>query len=955
MRTLFLCLLAVASTLSDVFAQSGYYFQSHFTPIANKRDQVNYSIGQDDSDRLYFANRQGLLQFDGSNWDLIETPGPTFSVQEYDSTIYLAGTYGFGRLSYNVFGSLVFESLSDSSNEAGAILQIVDFGKTLAMTDGEAAFFYAPDEGAWDSVRLSVPVEKLIIFDSKLLATSVDTTFVVKGEGKLPEGFHDNGPWLLWKKSTEGQWVGANVRNELFTLDNGKVEAYKLDDDAYLAESRVLSVEWINEGLLAVGTLRGGVVFVDTKLKKVDQIVNFHTGLPDNETQTLYCDREAGLWVAHPYGYTRVSPNIPFKSYNYYPGLDGTLYSSRYFNNRVFAGTNLGLFYLDEVKNFEEIVYYIKRNPATQLTVAEESKKDEKKEGEGGILSFFRFGKGESKAVDEPASEPAEEAESTDKKKKSGLFSFLKKNKDEPAPDDETAPVVTKPVVVAKQKAASNKASKSAPKPVIVRKVKKELQSITYVYKKVKGVDGRINQLVPINDKELLAAGLAGVFIVKNDSAVNIYPEAVRSVFYQPSQNLILVSTYKGGLLTVKKENGAWKQTVLLENIDDFIQHMFEDRSGKIWLCTSQKLYWAKIGQNGLADAGEIELKNDFLDPVLGIDDEVLGVVFMHAKGFFRLNGNQLETIEWEGMQEPSKYISSAGQLLISDGRVWHRMGPKVEATRTFSFLNVFEHIVSVDFEKDGDLWVVTSDNNLYRIDNKKVFEAEYHPFLKHIRSVNNQRLPIGTKLRVEQENSSLSFVYNQTEYSGILKIEYRYRLLGLNEEWSSWSPNNSTIEFAYLPSDSYELQVETRNSFGVVKALEPVYFTVVPPYWQRPWFYAAEFLFFAFLLFLSSRLTKSDRMYVLIFNRLLTFLTIIMIIEFIQTLVEANFDISTSPVLSFFLQVGVAFCLLPLESFMRSKLSAKGSHVDDLVQSHVSKITKGIVKPGFKRKATEG
>ena len=950
-----ICLLALASTSFDVAAQSGYYFQSHFTPIANKRDQVNYSIGQDGSDRLYFANRQGLLQFDGSNWDLIETPGPTFSIQEFDSAIYLGGTYGFGRLSYNVFGGLVFEALGDTSKEASTILQVLTFESSLAMTDGEAVFFHSPAESSWDSVALAVPVDRLINFDSQLLATNADTTFVVKGNAELPEGFYENGPWLSWEKSPEGMWIGANVRNELYSLDNGKVVAYKLDDDGYLLESRIVSIEWINEGMLAVGTLRGGVVFVDAKLKKLDQIVNFHTGLPDNETQTLYCDREAGLWVAHPYGYTRVSPNIPFKSYNFYPGLDGTLYSSRYFNDRVFAGTNLGLFYLDEVQNFEEIIYYIKRNPATQLTVVEEQKKEEKKDNEGGILSFFRFGKGENKSADEPAPEPTEEAEPTDKKKKDGLFSFLKKNKDEPAAEEEVKPADTKPVVAVRQKSTSTKPIKPAPKPVIVRKVKKELQSITYVYKKIKGVEGRINQLVPINDKELLAAGLAGVFIVKNDSAVSIYSEAVRSVFYQPSQNLILVSTYKGGLLTVKNESGVWKQTVLLENIDDFIQYMFEDRSGRIWLCTSQKLYWAKIQDNGLADAGEIELKNDFLDPVLGIDDAELGVVFMHSKGFFRLNGDQLEPIEWQGMKEPTKYISSAGQLLVSDGRIWYRMGPKAEANRTFSFLNVFEHIVSVDFEKDGDLWVVTSDNNFYRIDNKKVFEAEYHPFLKHIRSVNNQRLPIGTKLRVEQENSSLSFIYNQTEYSGILKIEYRYRLLGLNDEWSSWSPNNNAIEFPYLPSDSYELQVETRNSFGVVKALEPVYFTVVPPYWQRPWFYAAEFLFFAFLMFLSSRLTKSERMYVLIINRLLTFLTIIMIIEFIQTLVEANFDISTSPVLSFFLQVGVAFCLLPLESFMRSKLSAKGTQVDDLVQSHVSKITKGLGRPSFKRKPTEG
>ncbi|MEQ9097614.1 MAG: hypothetical protein RIF36_01180 [Imperialibacter sp.] len=958
MRRLLVGLLLFLSITPTVVAQSGYYYQTHFTPIENKRDQINYSIQQDDFGRLYFANRQGLLQFDGTSWDLIETPGPTFSISLNDSIIYLAGTYGFGMLTTDGFGNLTFKSLNDSSSQTLSMTQLISYGEELVMTDGKSAFAYDPSSKKLEKIATALPVTQIGVFDSKLVAFNADTTFLIKGQGVLPSRFVENGPWLGWSESASNQWIGANRKNELYQIVGGQLVPLKLDDEGYLEEARILSVTWMSDDLVAVGTLRGGVVFVDVKGRKLDQIVNFHTGLPDNETQTLFRDKDTGLWVAHPYGYTRVSPNIPFKSYNYYPGLDGTLYTSRHFDERVFAGTNLGLFYLDQVKNFDEIVYYIKKNPDTQLTVADDREEDKK--DSDGLFSFFRFNKKDEK-VDETTKEPvAEEEPEDDKKKKGGLFSFLKKNKGEEDKEEEKeepeAPkkaVVASAIAKARSQIGGKKKTATA-EPVMVRRVKKELQSITYVYKKIKGVEGRINQLVPINDDEMMAAGLAGVFIVKEDAAVQIYSEAVRRVFYDDAQNLILISTYRGGLLTVVNEDGKWKETILLENVDDFIQFIFKDRTGKIWLCTSQKLYWAKIENNTLVEAGEVPIKNDYLDPVMGIDDANLGVVFMHAKGFFKLTGDTLEKFDWLGMSEPSRYISSAGHLLVSDGRFWHKMGSKTEANGAFTFLNLFDHIVSIDFEKDGDLWVVTADNNFYRIDHNKAFEANYNPFLKHIRSVNNQLLPIDTKLRVEQENSSLSFFYHQTEYSGILKIEYRYRLLGLNEQWSEWSLDNNTIQFSYLPSDKYELQIETRNSFGVVKPLESIFFTVVPPYWQRPWFYAAEFLFFAMLLFLSSRLTKSDRMVVLVLNRLLTFLTIIMIIEFIQTIVEANFETDSSPVLSFFLQVAVAFCLMPLESFMRSKLSGKGEKVDRMVQGHVSKLTRGMGKQSSRKKTAE-
>jgi hypothetical protein len=84
------------------------------------------------------------------------------------------------------------------------------------------------------------------------------------------------------------------------------------------------------------------------------------------------------------------------------------------------------------------------------------------------------------------------------------------------------------------------------------------------------------------------------------------------------------------------------------------------------------------------------------------------------------------------------------------------------------------------------------------------------------------------------------------------------------------------------LPPGDYSLRVQARDIFGNVQELDVVSFEVLAPYWKRTWFYALEFLLFASLVVLSVRL--STRYHVI--SRLLSLLTIILLIQFIQTVI---------------------------------------------------------------------
>src|SRR5690606_20828814 len=154
-----------------------------------------------------------------------------------------------------------------------------------------------------------------------------------------------------------------------------------------------------------------------------------------------------------------------------------------------------------------------------------------------------------------------------------------------------------------------------------------------------------------------------------------------------------------------------------------------------------------------------------------------------------------------------------------------------------------------------------------------------------------------------------------QTDYINTRGIEFRYFLEGMHRDWSDWSSANIQINFPYLPPGEYKLRVQSRNIFGRISELNPLPFEVIPPYWKQSWFYALEFIVFASLVILSFRL--SSRYHII--SRLLSLITIILLIEFIQTIIGASVASDDSPVVEFFVQVIVALLILPVEGFLRN------------------------------------
>src|SRR5512144_2509372 len=74
--------------------QRGLPFITNYTTDDYKADLQNWAIVQDNQGVMSFANNSGILQFDGSSWRLIKTPGETTIrsfAKDSNGRIYVGG------------------------------------------------------------------------------------------------------------------------------------------------------------------------------------------------------------------------------------------------------------------------------------------------------------------------------------------------------------------------------------------------------------------------------------------------------------------------------------------------------------------------------------------------------------------------------------------------------------------------------------------------------------------------------------------------------------------------------------------------------------------------------------------------------------------------------------------------------------------------------------------------
>ena len=314
----------------------------------------NWMISQDNQRFMYFANNEGLLEFNGSRWILNSSPNETIirSVKCINDKIYTGAFMEFGYWQRAVNGELYYTSLSKSIKSK--------------IKDDEQFWGIFP----FDNWILVQSLEKIYAYNSKNKQfTIIDPKSTINKAFKTTNGIYfqtKNGLYEIDQGKSKlflsNQIINQNKLINIFEIHeglilvtqkqgiyqykNGKLTKFVTDIDLQIQQSNIYSSQLLSDESIALGSISNGIFIISKEGKKLYHITQ-NSGLSNNTALSLFEDLDKNLWIGLDNGINCINLKSPINSYLDNTGVLGAIYTAVTHINKLYIGTNQGLFYKD--------------------------------------------------------------------------------------------------------------------------------------------------------------------------------------------------------------------------------------------------------------------------------------------------------------------------------------------------------------------------------------------------------------------------------------------------------------------------------------------------------------------------------------------------------------------------------------------------------------------------------
>jgi signal transduction histidine kinase/sugar lactone lactonase YvrE len=375
----------------------------------------------------------------------------------------------------------------------------------------------------------------------------------------------------------------------------------------------------------------------------------------------------------------------------------------------------------------------------------------------------------------------------------------------------------------------------------------------------------------------------------------------------QDSQGRIWASSLSGFL--VRRDPGA-KQDVVVAKLP-MIVRLFFDRSGQLWIITRRGLYVIRH-----SDANAVPLQVTEFSSMTGSKDirffhgcqsKSGALWFVSNKGVLRFDGGgwrrlrlspaapvaRLESIVcsgngdlwfgtgggglWRAREQgdtgdaleisdatPAPLLNQAVLSLLEDRRGWLWLatdtGIAVWNRAQWRFFNQESGMVWNDSnqyalyeDNDASIWVGTSNGASHILHPESLFAPVRLEVQVGSMTGDGQVLATDKPIRLPWTTGPLNFKLAVLSYQNREAVQFRYRLKGLERDWSKTAIPE--VRYSALPPGQYSLQVAADNvAMQTFSPMAEVGIVILPPWWKTTAFYVACAVLLLLLLFLIER-----------------------------------------------------------------------------------------------------
>lgn len=313
----------------------------------------NWRISQASNRFIYVANNDGLLEFNGAEWQLYPSPNETImrSVKCLDDKIYTGIYMDFGFWKRNDFGNLEYTSIVKSMNikmlEDEQIWEILELDGWMLFKSLERIYLYNLQTNNVKIINSNERIHKISKVDG-VIYFQENNQGVFKIENGAPKLISDD------KILKENIVVEMFMKNDkllfltqkkgFFFLEDNKLKPWKIPSDKFLANKTVYSASQLKSGEIVLGTISSGLISL-TENGVLNYQITQELGLSNNTVLSLFEDIDNNIWLALDNGINSINLASPFKLFEKKNNFWGTIYASIVYNGFLYLGTNQGLYY----------------------------------------------------------------------------------------------------------------------------------------------------------------------------------------------------------------------------------------------------------------------------------------------------------------------------------------------------------------------------------------------------------------------------------------------------------------------------------------------------------------------------------------------------------------------------------------------------------------------------------
>lgn len=141
--------------------------------------------------------------------------------------------------------------------------------------------------------------------------------------------------------------------------------------------------------------------------------------------------------------------------------------------------------------------------------------------------------------------------------------------------------------------------------------------------------------------------------------------------------------------------------------------------------------------------------------------------------------------------------------------------------------------------------------------------KSGFTTLIRHVTTSSGEHLFFGTALEhysiptLQFSKNGIIIQYSAPYFEHDNPLEYSYRLIGFNEEWSAWT-NKATMEYGSLFEGTYTFEVKARNIYHQTSDVGTFTFTILSPWYRSLWAYAGYLILFIVIIYLSVRVSSA-------------------------------------------------------------------------------------------------